>query len=155
MLNYWPFSLLMKLVFFHTWFPFITLRVCVCVSPPDCLSPPNVPHVRRQVSLVRAAGLHGGESLRRGSLLPQGVFPLFDLRLHAASVGTRLRFQTRYVPPSAFRKWFQCSALAAASSGGARIVSSWYLEWDVHWLEADEMTTSLLFLFFTTVCVCV
>lgn len=93
--------------------------------PPDCLSPPNVPHVRRQVSLVRAAGLHGGASLRGGSLLPQGVFPLLDLRLHAASGRTRLRFQTWYVPRSAFRKWFQCSELAAASSGRARIVSLW------------------------------
>lgn len=47
--------------------------------------------------LVREASVRGGKALRRGALLPQGVFPVFHLRLYPAAGSARLRLRARFV----------------------------------------------------------
>lgn len=80
---------------------------CCCVVFPGHLTTPSVPYVRWQVSLMWAACLYGGKSLCRGALLPQGVFPLLNLRLYTAPGRTCLWLKTRFVPWSTWLKTFR------------------------------------------------
>lgn len=95
----WPFSLFYCLLFLLKFvLPLVICIISNFFSFPGRLTTPSVPYVWWQVSLVRAPCLYGGKSLRRGALLPQGVFPLLNLRLYAAPGRTCLRLKTRFVP---------------------------------------------------------
>lgn len=124
--NSWPFSLFYCLLFLLKFvFPLVICIISNFFSSrvvfPGRLTTPSVPYVWWQVSLMRAACLYGRKSFCGGALLPQGVFPLLNLRLCAAPGRTCLWLKTRFVPWSTWLKTL-CIQLTTSYWGPALLL---------------------------------